>query len=68
MIFCPHCGQEVEAIVHLLKHLDGSQVLAEATLGLILDCLAAWAFYETASPIGYSRSRALQTLSLVVQS
>lgn len=59
-----------EAVTHLLYHLDGQQVLTEATLSLVLDRLAGWSREVTGVPFsyGYSKVRALQTLSLVVSS
>jgi len=55
-----------DAIIQLLHHLDGSQVLAEATLGLILARLAAWASLQAHTAISYNKKQALRTLSLVV--
>jgi len=55
-----------EAVIQLLYHLDGKQVLAEATLGQILGRLATWANDVTGAPVRYNPTRVLQTLSLVV--
>jgi len=59
-------AKETEAIRVLLKHLDGSQVLSEATLRQTLDTLAMWASGVTGAPVAYNREAALRTLSLVV--
>ena len=59
-------SREIEAVTHLLRHLDGVQVLPEATLGRDLDYLAAWASLA-GEAIRYDKIRALRTLSLVVQ-
>jgi len=59
-------NREGEAVRHLLHHLDGSQVLAEATLRQTLDTLATWAGYVGGTRVDYRRDAALRTLSLVV--
>jgi len=59
-------NREGEAVRHLLHHLDGSQVLAEATLRQTLDTLATWAGYVGGTRLDYNRIQALQTLALVV--
>jgi len=58
--------RETEAVIHLFMHLDGSQVLSEATLRQTLDTLAMWAYCETGTRVDYARDAALRTLSLVV--
>lgn len=61
-------NREAEAVGHLLKHLDGSQVLAEETLRRTLNILATWASDVGGARVDYARDAALRTLSLVVQS
>jgi hypothetical protein len=59
-------NREGEAVRHLLHHLDGSQVLAEATLRQTLDTLATWASAVGGTRVDYNRVSALRTLTLVV--
>jgi hypothetical protein len=64
----PRSVRVAESVIHLLYHLDGQQVLTEATLGQVLGRLATWASDVTGEPVRYNPTRALQTLSLVVAS
>jgi len=66
--YAPRNLRVAESVTQLLYHLDGQQVLAEATLGQILGRLATWASDVTGEPVRYNPTRALQTLSLVVAS
>jgi len=66
-----HAARDIrvgESVIHLLYHLDGQQVLAEATLAQVLGRLATWASDVTGARVRYNPTRALQTLSLVVAS
>lgn len=58
--------RESDSVTLLLHHIDGTQILTEATLELILDRLAAWASFQARTPVSYNKVTALCTLSLVV--
>jgi hypothetical protein len=56
---------EAKAVILLLHHLDGTQVLEEATLKLVLDRLVVWVTVQASTVVFFDPKRALETLSLV---